>query len=335
MLARSRAQRPLTADQMTRAMERMIGGAMPAKEIRTFLLDLAKRGETAEEIAAGAQCLRAHAVRLPLPSDLELCDTCGTGGDQRHTVNVSTLAAIVAASCGARICKHGNRAASSRCGSADVLEALGLNLDASPEAVAHSIQTVGFGFCFAPRFHPAMKTVAPIRKELGIRTIFNLIGPLANPAPLAFQLVGVADPSLMLPTAHALIRLGVRHGMVVHGLDGLDEVTTTGQTRVVELRGKRLETSHLRPSDFGIAQARLEELQGQGPEENARLAREILQGQRSPRRDLVVLNAGCVLYVAQRARSIQEGIAMAKQAIDAGRAHRLLEAAVRLSREAA
>jgi anthranilate phosphoribosyltransferase len=318
---------------MAQAMERMLSGAMPAEETREFLAALAKRGETAEEIAAAAGWLRSHAVRLPLPPGLELCDTCGTGGDQRRTINVSTLAALVAAACGVRVCKHGNRAASSACGSADVLEALGLNLEASPEAIARSIQEVGFGFCFAPRFHPAMKALAPIRKELGIRTIFNLIGPLANPAPLTFQLLGVADPSLILPMAHAMGKLGVRHGMVVHGLDGCDEVTTTAQTRIVELRGGSVETSHLRSADFGIPQARLEDLQGAGPAENARLGREILDGKQSARRELIVLNAACVIYVADQARSIQEGIAKAEQALDSGRARRLLDEVARLSHE--
>ena len=248
-------EQPLRAEAMTRVMEAIMTGRHPAEETRTFLTSLARRGETAEEIAAAVAVLRRHVVRLPLSRPQELCDTCGTGGDGQGTINVSTLAALVAAASGVRIAKHGNRAASSRCGSADLLEGLGLNLEASPEQVARSIETVGFGFCFAPRFHPAMKAVAPIRKALGIRTIFNLIGPLANPAPLTFQLVGVSEARLLRPVAEALARLGVRHGMVVHGRDGLDEVTTTDTTDVVEVRAGTISASSLEPEALGVPRA--------------------------------------------------------------------------------
>ena len=331
MAAARLARRPLTVEAMRQVMEQLMSGAMPSEEIRSFLLELAERGETAEELAAAVDVVRAHAVRLPLSKALELCDTCGTGGDQQGTFNISTLAALVTAACGVRVAKHGNRAASSRCGSADVLQALGVNVEASPERVAQSIEELGFGFCFAPRFHPAMKAVAPIRKELGRRTIFNLIGPLANPAPLTFQLVGVAEAALLMPVAQALRRLGIRHGMVVHGLDGLDEVTTTQETQALEVRGGVVESLRLRPEDFGLPRATLEDLRGGEAEENARLARDVLSGAPSRKRDIVALNAGCAIYVADRASSLQEGVAKAETALASGRALALLERVVELS----
>ena len=331
MAAARLARQPLTVEAMRQVMEQLMSGAMPPEEIRAFLLALAERGETAEELAAAVDVVRAHAVRLPLSKALELCDTCGTGGDQQGTFNISTLAALVACACGVRVAKHGNRAASSRCGSADVLQALGVNVEASPERVAQSIEELGFGFCFAPRFHPAMKIVAPIRKELGRRTIFNLIGPLANPAPLTFQLVGVAEAALLMPVAQALRRLGIRHGMVVHGSDGLDEVTTTQETQALEVRGGVIEPLRIRPEDFGLSRATLEDLRGGEAEENARLARDVLSGAPSRKRDIVALNAGCAIYVADRAHSLQEGLAKAETALASGRALALLERVVELS----
>ncbi len=324
-------QHPLSTEAMSQAMERIMTGAMATDDIRTFLQGLATRGETAEEIAVAVRVLRHHAVALPLTNPLELCDTCGTGGDQQGTFNISTLAALVAASCGVRVAKHGNRAASSRCGSADVLNALGLNLDAPPERVARSIEELGFGFCYAPLFHPAMKAVAAIRRALGIRTIFNLIGPLANPAALTSQLVGVSDERLMVPMADALKRLGIRHGMVVHGLDGLDEVTTTKETQVLEIRPGAIETWWLRPEECGFSRARLEDLRGGDPATNATLAREVLAGKPSPQRDVIALNAGCAIYVADHARSVLEGIAKAETALESGRARDLLERVIELS----
>ena len=324
-------EQPLGADAMQAVMTEIMTGKRAPEEIRTFLTTLARRGETAEEIAAAVEALRAHAVRVPLAASLELCDTCGTGGDGQDTINVSTLAALVAAAAGARIAKHGNRAASSRCGSADLLEALGVNLEASPVQVARSIQELGFGFCFAPRFHPAMKRVAPIRQELKIRTLFNLIGPLANPAPLTFQLIGVSEGRLLRPMAEALVRLGIRHGLVVHGRDGLDEATTTGPTDCIEVRSGRLVEEVLDPGTLGLPRASLDSLRGGDVAHNARVAREVLSGAASPARDVVLLNAGCALCAADRAPTIAEGIASAAKAIDGGGAAHLLEAVKELS----
>ena len=317
-------EQPLNTEAMTRVMTELMTGRQSPDQIQQFLTTLAKRGETAEEIAAAVTVLRTHAVPLPLSRAYELCDTCGTGGDGQGTINVSTLAALVAAAAGVRISKHGNRAASSRCGSADLLEALGINLDASPQHVARCIEELGFGFCFAPRFHPAMKIVAPIRTSLGLRTIFNLIGPLANPAPLTFQLVGVSEARLLRPMAEALIRLGLRHGMVVRGRDGLDEITTTGLTDALEVRGGKITERQLDPEAYGLRRATLEALRGGDAAHNARLAREILAGTRSPLRDIIAFNAGCAIYVAEHASTIEGGINAATEVLESGRAVNLL-----------
>jgi anthranilate phosphoribosyltransferase len=316
---------PLSAAAMEGILGAVMAGTMPADEVARFLSTLAKRGETAEELAAAVGVLRRHAVTLPIAPGLEVGDTCGTGGDNLATVNVSTMAALTAAAGGALIVKHGNRAASSRCGSADVLEALGVSLDATPAQVAKSVADLGFGFCFAPKFHPAMKAVAPVRKALGIRTIFNLIGPLANPARLTFQLIGVSEPRLLRPMAEALGRLGVRHAMVVRGADGMDEATTTGPTDFLEVRGAEVSGGRLEPEAVGLKRAAPDALRGGDAAHNARLAREVLGGAPSAARDLVALNAGCVLYVAGRAPGIREGVAQALRLLQAGAPLALLE----------
>ena len=313
-------EQPLNSQAMTEVMEQIMAGKADEAFIREFVATLARRGETAEEIAAAVSVLRKHAVLVPLKDTKGLCDTCGTGGDGQGTLNVSTLAAIVASAAGVRVAKHGNRAASSRCGSADLLEALGVNLEATPAQVARCIDEAGFGFCFAPRFHPAMKAVAPIRKALGIRTIFNLIGPLANPCPIAFQLVGVPDPRLLKPMAEALIRLGIEHGLVVHGSDGLDEVTTTGPTQALEVRKANLEPITLTPAQWGIPQAKLEALRGGDVDRNKAMALEVLSGAASPAHDMIVVNAACALYVADKAKTILGGIEQARKAIVSGQA---------------
>ena len=328
-------EQPLTAEEMTQYLDDVMAGRARTEELRAFLTTLARRGETAEEIAAAVRVLRAHAVALPLSRPSELCDTCGTGGDGQGTINVSTLAALIAAAAGVRVAKHGNRAASSRCGSADVLEALGVNLEASPAQVARCIEEIGFGFCFAPRFHPALNAVAAIRKELGIRTMFNLVGPLANPAPLTFQLVGVAEARWLRPMAEALMRLGVRHGLVVHGSDGLDEVTTTTDTELLEVRGGSVTSRRLMPEHVGLRRARLDEVRGGEAAQQAQIAREVLAGRGTEAaRDLVALNAGCAIYVADRAGTIEEGVATARRVLHSGEAFALLARVVELSRDA-
>ncbi len=327
-------EQPLSAAEMQRVLGKVMAGQMPPAEIRAFLTTLAKRGETAEELASAVHVLRAHAVPLPLARTEGLCDTCGTGGDGQGTINVSTLAALVAAAAGVRIVKHGNRAASSRCGSADLLEGLGVDLEASPLQVARCVDELGFGFCFAPRFHPAMKAVAAIRKELGIRTLFNLVGPLANPAPLTYQLIGVSEARLMRPMAEALMRLGVHHGMVVHGHDGLDEMTTTGQSDLLDGRAGTITEQRFDPQSTGIARATLEDLRGGDVRDNVQAARAILAGAQSAKRDIVVVNAGCAIYVADRAPTIEAGMAIADETLAAGHALRLLERVKELSAHA-
>jgi len=327
-------EHPLAADAMTEVMEAIMTGRALEDDIRVFLTTLAGRGETAEEIAAAVGVLRAHAVRLPLSQPLLLCDTCGTGGDAQGTINVSTLAALVAAAAGVPVAKHGNRAASSRCGSADVLEALGVNLAASAAQVAASVESLGFGFCFAPAFHPAMKAVAPIRRALGIRTIFNLIGPLANPVPLTFQLVGVSEARLMQPMAEALVKLGIRHGMVVCGKDGLDEVTTTAETEAVEVREGRAAPLTLAPEAVGLGRAAMEALRGGDVAHNAARAKAILQGEPSAQRDLVAFNAACVLYLADHAASIKEGLSAATEVLSRGAGWELLQQVTKASQHA-
>ena len=325
------AQRPLSSAEMRTAMEQIMSGEAPVQDVSDFLRTLAVRGETDKEIAGAVRSLWEHQVgslefASPRP---ELCDTCGTGGDGQGTFNISTLAAIVAAACGVRIAKHGNRAASSRCGSADLLEALGMNLAATPQQIVRSVETVGFGFYFAPRFHPAMKAVAEVRKALGIPTIFNLIGPLANPAyPLTFQFVGVADERRRWPMAQALQRLSIRHGLVVHGADGLDEVTTTGETRVAEIGSpSKRPINSLSPGEYGLPRATSEQLRGGDVAANAAIARNVLSNEATPQqRDIVVLNAG------NQAKDIQEGIQKAVDALESGRAQTVLERAVEISR---
>lgn len=314
---------PLSAQAMAEAMERIMAGKADEAFISELLTTLARRGETAEEIAAAVSVLRKHAVSVPLKNAQGLCDTCGTGGDAQGTLNVSTLAAIVASAAGARVAKHGNRAASSRCGSADLLEALGVNLEATPVQVARCIDEAGFGFCFAPRFHPAMKAVAPVRKALGIRTIFNLIGPLANPCPIAFQLVGVSEARLLKPMAEALIRLEVQHGLVVHG-NGLDEVTITGPTQALEVRGASVKSMTWEPAQWGIAQASLGSLRGGDVERNKQMALDVLSDVKSPAHDMIVVNAACALYAADSAKTIPEGIEKSRKAIASGEARQLL-----------
>ena len=322
---------PLRAEEMERVLGEVMAGRMSAEEVAAFLSTLARRGETAEELAAAVVVLRRHAVQLPLPRALEAGDTCGTGGDGMGTINISTLAALTAAAAGVRIVKHGNRAASSRCGSADLLEALGVNLEASPEQVARSVTELGFGFCFAPRFHPAMKAVAPVRKALGIRTIFNLAGPLANPATLTFQLIGVPERRLLRPMADALVRLGLRHALVVCGLDGMDEATTTGPTEFLEVYCGRVSQGRWEPEEVGLPHATPEALRGGDAAFNAQVARAVLAGTPSPARDVVALNAGGVLYVAGRAPTVRAGVEQASAILDAGAPLVLLDRVKELS----
>jgi anthranilate phosphoribosyltransferase len=304
------------------------GEATPA-QIGSLLVALRMKGETVEEIAAAARVMREHATRIH-PKDARVVDTCGTGGDGAHTFNISTAAALVASGAGVTVAKHGNRSVSSRCGSADVLEALGVPLDLEPAEVEQCLNTVGIAFLFAPRFHPAMKHAAGPRKELGIRTLFNLLGPLSNPAGATAQVLGVFDRKWVEPLARVLADLGVQRGFVVHGSDGLDEMTLSGPTDVAELLEGRVSLAVVRPESYGLALCRPEELRGGTVGENVRILREVLEGKlHGAKRDVVLLNAAAAIVAGEKAADLGEGIARARQAIDSGAALGKLEALCR------
>ena len=304
----------------------MAGEATPA-QIGAFLTALRLKGETVEEITGCAQAMRRSAISVR-PQRRDLVDTCGTGGDKTGTFNISTTAAFVVAGAGLAVAKHGNRSVSSHCGSADLLEALGVNLELTPEQVAHCIDEVGIGFLFAPRLHPAMKHAIGPRREMGVRTIFNILGPLTNPAGATRQIMGVYDPSLTSPLAQVLGRLGVQAAFVVHGADGLDELSTTGINRVSHLRGGWVKDFSLDPAELGLPRARLEDLRGGTVEENAQITQAILAGEQGPRRDVVLLNAAAALVAGGTAGDFREGLQQATEAIDSGSAKEKLESLV-------
>ncbi|MBI2913981.1 MAG: anthranilate phosphoribosyltransferase [Chloroflexi bacterium] len=317
--------RDLSEEEAAGAMGEIMAGEATPAQIGALLIALRMKGETVEEIAGMARVMREHALRVEV--DGPLVDTCGTGGDARGTFNVSTAAAFVAAGAGARVAKHGNRAMSSACGSADVLEALGAKIDLSPEQVARCIRETGFGFMFAQSFHPAMKHAAGPRRELGVRTVFNILGPLTNPAGAKAQLLGVPRPELAPKMAAVLQRLSCSHALVVHGEDGLDELSLSGPSTVHEVRGETIRQYSVSPEELGLRRAPLEALRGGTPEENATALRAVLGGERGPLRDIVVLNAAAALVVAGRASDLRDGARQAEQALDGGAASALLERA--------
>src|SRR5204862_1857245 len=293
----------------------MRGDATPS-QIAGFVVALRMKGETAEEITGFAR--KARAMATPIQVTGALLDTCGTGGDGLATFNISTLAAIVAAAAGARVAKHGNRAASSLCGSADVLEQLGVKIDLAPEGVARCIEGAGIGFLFAPVFHPSFRFAGVPRRELGVRSVFNVLGPLCNPAGARYQALGVADPKMAARMADVLQRLGVERAIVFHAADGMDELSVASPSSVIEIDGQRKEYQ-LDPVELGLARAPVESMRGGGPEDNARLAREVLGGATGARRDVVLLNTAAALRAAGLAREWREGIGLAAGAIASGR----------------
>jgi anthranilate phosphoribosyltransferase len=309
-------------------------GDVPPAQAGGLLSALRARGENAGEILGFARALREHAAPFSLQGD-GLIDTCGTGGDGLGTFNVSTLAGLVAAACGARVAKHGNRAVSSRCGSADVLEALGVKIDPPPAVVARGIEAAGFGFLFAPGYHPTLRQLAGLRRELGFRSVFNLAGPLANPARVTRQVVGVPAPAYLRPVAEALLALGVVHALVVHGDDGADEISLTGATHVCEVRPQGLESRVIHPEDAGLAACRPEDLAGGDAKDNAAIAHRLLDGARGPAHDFVVLNAAAALVVAGKTGSLREGAEQARDALLSGRARAVLDTVRRISQEVA
>jgi anthranilate phosphoribosyltransferase len=322
--------RHLTRLQAAAAIDAMLDGGAPALQMAALLVALRMKGETPDEIAGAAQALRARALRIQVSQD-RLIDTCGTGGDGSGTFNISTTAAFVAAGGGARVAKHGNRAASSKCGSADVLAALGVEVELGPEAVAACIDECGIGFLFAQRHHAAMRHVAPVRKELGFRTLFNLLGPLANPAGARRQLLGVPAAHLVVILARTLAELGCDRAFVVHGHGGLDEISTSGPTLVAEVRDGAVREFQISPEDAGVERAPLEGLRGGDATENAAILRGVLRGEPGPRRIAVVLNAGAALAAAGVCETIPEGARLAERALDSGAALDRLERLVKSS----
>jgi anthranilate phosphoribosyltransferase len=321
-LARACARQDLSAEEMAAAVGQMMdGGATPA-QIGAFLVALRMKGETVDEVVGAASAMRARAQKLRVPAGV-IVDTCGTGGDGRGTINISTIAAIVVAGAGVRVAKHGNRAQSSRSGSADVLEALGVDVAAPVETVERCLEEVGIGFLFAQAFHGATRHVAGVRKELGVRTIFNLLGPLTNPAGAQHQLIGVFDSAWVEPIARALGRLGSVHAMVVHG-DGSDEFATDGPTEVAEWRNGEVKRYVLRPRDFGLSDEHRDGLLGGDAACNAAAARAILGGARGAGRNAVVMSAGAALYAAGKS-GLRDGARLAEAVIDDGRAAAVLE----------
>ncbi len=325
--------RELSRDEIRAVISAIMAGEGEAVQIAALLAALRTRGETLEEVIGAAQAMRDHAIELPeAPPDA--VDTCGTGGDGAGTFNISTVAAIVVAGAGVPVAKHGNRAATSRCGSAEVLEALGISLELAPARMAEAVREVGIGFLFARACHPAMARVGPIRAALGIPTLFNRLGPLTNPMHVRHQLVGVADPGLMEPTLRALCELGVAGAWVVHGQDGLDELSTCAASEICFERDGEIERQTIEPGKL-VPRAGREDLEGGDAAENAGIARAILAGEPGPRRDVVLLNAAAALCAASAERALPEALERAAEAIDSGRARDLLERWVAFTRSEA
>jgi anthranilate phosphoribosyltransferase len=319
----------LSMEESAATMREIMDGEATAAQLGAFLAALRMKGETPEEVAGMATVMREKA--LPLDVDGPLVDTCGTGGDGKGTFNVSTAAAFVAAAAGLRVAKHGNRAASGTCGSADVLEALGVRIDLDPAGVKRCIEEVGIGFMFAPAFHPAMRHAAPVRREIGIRTVFNILGPLTNPAGAQAQLLGVPDVGLGAKTAEVLKLLGSHHSMVVHGDDGLDELTLGARTHVWEVLDGAIDTYTISIEELGLPHVAIEDIQGGGPEDNALKLRQLFDGENGPVRDVVLLNSAAVMLVGGKAADLKGGIKLARSAIDSGEARKRVEHLAELS----
>ncbi len=314
----------LSEREAASAMRLLMSGKLEPVQIAAFLTAMRMKGETIEEITAFAKVMREFALPVRPKVQGALVDVCGTGGDSLKTFNISTAAMFVAAGAGVRIAKHGNRSVTSKSGSADVLEALGVVIDLPPAEVERCIESVGIGFMFAPRYHPAMKYATPVRRQIGIRTVFNILGPLTNPAGATAQLMGVFDGALTEKLAWVLHRLGCARAMVVHGLDGLDELSTIGKTQISELRDGEVSTHVLRPEDVGLSTASPSQLAGGDARENARLILKVFRGERGPKRDIVVLNAAAAICVGGRAQDLREGLEIAQESIDSGAAYQKL-----------
>lgn len=319
----------LSEAEMAECMKEIMEGKATDAQVGSFLTALRIKGETIEEITAAAKIMREKATTINAPEGV--IDTCGTGGDMSHTFNISTATAIVVASIGIPVAKHGNRSVSSRSGSADVLEALGMKIDLPPDKVERCLKETGFGFLFAPLFHPAMKYAIGPRREIGIRTVFNILGPLSNPAGAKRQVLGVFADRLTEPLAQVLGNLGAEDVMVVHGEDGLDEITISNGTRISRFKDGKVDTFYVTPEDFGLERADVKELVGGDKDDNARILLQILRGEKGSKRDIVLINSAAALAVAGRVENFKEAVAIAAEAIDSGKAMKKLEEIVRVS----
>lgn len=313
----------LSEEQMTEAMRDIMEGKATDAQIGALLTALRMKGETVEEITGAAKVMREKVTRIKAPA--YTVDTCGTGGDMSHTFNISTTAALIVAACGVPVAKHGNRSVSSSCGSADVLEALGIKIDLEPQKVEKCLEETGFGFMFAPLFHPAMKFAIGPRKEMGIRTVFNILGPLTNPAGAERQVLGVFSDKLTEPMARVLGNLGAKHAFVVHGEDGLDEITNTDRTRVTELKNGHIASYFISPEDINFNKAKIGDLKGGNAKENAAITIEILKGEKGPKRDIVLMNAAAALITGDKAKDFYEAVNLASNIIDSGAGLKKLE----------
>ncbi|MDT8405766.1 MAG: anthranilate phosphoribosyltransferase [Methylococcales bacterium] len=318
-------KQPLSGPDMQRLMGQVMSGELSGAQIGALLVALRVKGETVTEISAAAQVLREHATPLKIKDNTHLVDTCGTGGDGANTFNVSTASALVVAAAGGKVAKHGNRSVSSRSGSADVLELAGVNLDLTPDQVVACIEQIGFGFLFAPKYHQALRHVAQVRRELGVRTLFNLLAPMANPAGARRQLIGVYGRKWLKPVAEALQQLGSEHVLVVHAEDGLDEISIAASTQVAELRHGHINTYSITPSQFGISKGALSELAVENAADSLALLRKALAGETGPWLDIVALNAGAAIYVAGLSDNLASGIRTASHILDQGQALRKLQ----------
>jgi anthranilate phosphoribosyltransferase len=324
----------LSIEQAQAVLREIMSGGADEAQTAAFLIGLRTKGETVDELVGLARTMRELAEHVEVSGD-NLLDTAGTGGGATPTFNVSTTAALVAAAAGARVAKHGNRSATSLCGSADVLEALGARIDLEPEAVSQCIDDVGFGVMFAPRHHQATRHVVPVRKALGVRTIFNFLGPLTNPAGASYQLLGVGDPAYVEIIAGALVLLGAKRAAVVAGADGMDEVSIVSETHLLEVTPDGVTSHTVSPERVGLERAAAESVRGGTPEQNAAITRGVLEGEHGPRRSLVVMNAGAALFVGDRVESFEDGVRLAEESIDSGAAVDTLERFVKKTRELA
>lgn len=319
----------LTYEEAEQVMNEIMEGEASAVQMSSYLTALSLKGETVDEITASAAAMRSHCVRLL--HEMDVLEIVGTGGDGANSFNISTTSAIVISAAGVPVAKHGNRAASSKCGAADVLENLGVNITLSPEESTALLEKIGICFLFAQNYHIAMKYVAPVRRELGIRTIFNILGPLANPAGANMELMGVYDEALVEPLAKVLANLGVKRALVVYGTDGLDEISISAPTKVCEVKDGTFTSYELTPEQFGLPRYDKSDLTGGSPQENAAITRAVLGGEKGARRDAVLLNAGAAIYLAGKTASIAEGVKLAKEMIDSGKALEQLEKFVKES----